>query len=450
MKKKQLILNLEWRTSESRDRVPATMIANYLRYLGYEVVEGSIFYGRNLLKILKPDLLYITNGIGAPENYAIVKYAKYLGIKVLTLVSEGNFLKTGVKGMTWGWNSEKILNEDIHLQWSKRSRDMMVSEYPEVRNMTYISGGCGFDQYQLQFDISSEIKLKFDKDKYSKIVGYGCHDFGVALEGDTRFKPESPEKEIRRKIRDDINRTLINVVGKNPDILFIFKQHPGVQLGQYASGIEGLEKYPNTIILKNEYSIRKCIEQSDIWISFWSTTFLEAWLLGKNTIAYLPPGALSLETARYNVTLKGTPIVHDLASLDKLIKQFYKEGKIDGFDVRGEARNEIIEKVIMWGDGLNHVRAGNKVIELLNRPEITMGKLKRHDELFLRLKEHILWNLSGMLRYLPKFDNYYLNKKSLWKQGELKNVAEKYYNAQIEYYTKKELSKEKLRDISCM
>ena len=61
------ILNLEWTSYLSRDRNMATMVCNYLRYMGLTVKESSVFCGFKMIDKLKPELLFITNDVSAPS-----------------------------------------------------------------------------------------------------------------------------------------------------------------------------------------------------------------------------------------------------------------------------------------------------------------------------------------------------------------------------------------------
>jgi surface carbohydrate biosynthesis protein len=402
--------------------------------MGYTVIEDSLFYGINLLHSIKPSVLFITNSTGAPENIYIVKYAKKLGIKVISFVSEGVFRPEGVKGMTWGWNTEEKIYEDVHLQWSERSKNIMVKAYPEFTEITKVSGGIGFDQYKLLKEKSTDFKEIYGKQKYTKTVGYGCHDFGTCLVGDTRYKDSNPLIEERRSLRDEVNTTLVEMVAANEDILFVFKQHPGAQLGRYASAIEGVEKYTNTIVLKNEFPIKECILQSDFWLSFWSTTIMEAWLLGKSTLAYLPKAAMGFPSATSTPTMKGTPIVNSLKDLNHSIRSFYDCGDIPGFQEKADQREVIYKEIIQWTDGLNHVRAGNAIIELVNE-SYPKTKLKFGSGLtILRLMEFLNWHFSKHLTLIPRFNRFYSHKRILWDPRELKILTKRYHTAQLNFY----------------
>ena len=53
------VLNLEWTSYPSRDRNMATLVCNYLRYMGVTVKESSVFCGFEMIDKLKPGLLFI-------------------------------------------------------------------------------------------------------------------------------------------------------------------------------------------------------------------------------------------------------------------------------------------------------------------------------------------------------------------------------------------------------
>ncbi|WP_242364529.1 hypothetical protein [Bacteroides uniformis] len=129
------VLNLEWTSYPSRDRNIASLICNYLRIQGYHVVEESIFNGFYAINKYKPTLLFITNGVGARINFQLVKYASLKGIKVVTLTSEGNF-KDDINSLPeflWGWNKDHCLYEDVNMQWSERTRKLILSRFPELK-----------------------------------------------------------------------------------------------------------------------------------------------------------------------------------------------------------------------------------------------------------------------------------------------------------------------------
>ena len=56
MKNKIDVLNLEWTTYPSRDRQAATLVCNYLQYMGFTVIEDSLFRGCYLIDKYNPKM----------------------------------------------------------------------------------------------------------------------------------------------------------------------------------------------------------------------------------------------------------------------------------------------------------------------------------------------------------------------------------------------------------
>lgn len=444
------ILNLEWSSGPSRDRQMATLVCNYLRYMGYSVIEGSLFNGYSLIDKHHPKLLFITNSTGAPENYKIVKFAHLQGIQVVSLVSEGNFSddEDYLPGLIWGWNKEKILYEDLSLYWSERTVKMALKTHPELQERLKTTGGVGFDIYKINNQFNTEAFLtKYNKKHYSKVVGVGCWDFGPCYEGDHRYEMHLKlhslkQLELFRKDQSDFQKILKRLIEKHPDILFLLKEHPGVIHEKKDSGIEGLDGYSNTLVLKNEEGIIDCIKACDVWLVYNSTTALEAWLIGKQTGLLNPSGTEFLRDEIY----KGSPNYADFNSMESALLTYYKSGFLPGFSELSSIRNKIVKDVIEWDDGLNHVRAGNEIISVLKRPK-TIRKQKIPLSLRLeRLKQKLLWKFCIKFPTLPGFRFYYENQKK-FITSELENFQQMRYRDQLAFYQNLDLNKDKMLTI---
>lgn len=437
------VLNLEFTSYPSRDRQTATLVCNYLRHMGYQVYEGSVHQGFQLINKLKPRLFYITNTIGAKVNVNLVKYAKKRGRRVISGTSEGNMQESFIKQFFWGNNNEHIMYEDLSLQWTNRTRDLSIKYYPETKEKIKVSGAAGFDIFKISSFISKEKFLqKHNKSEYKKCIGFGCWDFGFLYPNDTRFgiTKERWSKKERQRFKQDgqaLNSILISIIQNNPSILFILKEHPGNQMGAEASAIIGAEDFDNVLILKKE-PIIDCISASDFWLTYESTTVIEAWLLNKQTGLINPSG---IDFPRANVHL-GSPNYKNSVFVQDAIDSFYKSNKLLGFEELEIERQKVITNVIQWDDGLNHVRIGNEIIELLKQAG---SKLKPQP--FLFLKERLIQRVAFLFK--KRFNNEYKHQVQFDKK-ELKEFAETRLNEQIDYYNKLGLTKEKLLQIRCI
>lgn len=448
------VISLEWTSTPMRDRVSATLVCNYLRMQGLGVNETSVWDGLQAIHKSKPRLLFITNSVGALENLEAMHYAKKRNMLGVSLVSEGNFQGDAVyqSEMIWGWNKEKRLHEDLNIQWSEVTRRTTLQLHPELTGRIKVSGGVGFDNYKIEaeVDVKERILNKYNKHGYSKLVGVGCWDFGCLYPEDPRFKVFRKlfdEQQIERFKKDSFafDDILFELANSNEDTLFLLKQHPGVQLGHMASGITKASQLKNVLVLTNEETILRCIMASDIWIVYESTTAMEAWLLGKPTCLLNPSGRY-FPRDRLN---EGSPAVHSAERLQRMLDEFYAGNEIFEFAERTSARAQLIKDVIQWDDGLNHVRAGNEIIEQLDTKPRSSWAGESLGEKFNRWKQHAKWQFGPYVRWSGSFKNSYANREN-FSVNALKEYQEGKLKEQEDFYRRKGLSLADLRQIKCL
>jgi hypothetical protein len=441
------VLNLEWTSAPSRDRQAASLVCNYLRIRGYRVVEGSVFRGVELLVRYRPKLFFIVDTIGAPVNARLMRYAKAMGIPGVSLISEGIF-KAGKEddpNFFWGWNRDRCLYQLLHLQWSQHSRQLTVGRFPSLSEKIKVSGAVGFDVYRIaQFKTREAFLGAYGKGGFERVIGFAGWDFGPCYPGNARYEDFAkalglPELERLRKDAELLNKALLSAIIACPDILFLIKEHPGALHGKQASAAEGCEAHPNVLYLKNEESLADCINVSDAWFSYESTTALEAWLLDTPTGLINPTGT---DFPFRDDIHHGSPNFETAEALIDAIQRFYAEGSLSGFDPLSEARADIVRRLIQWDDGLNHVRAGNAIAALLPTHE-------KRDRLPVPLlywlaREKLYWITSSLLRCLPRFGQYYRASRR-WNEGELADFATRRRREQEQFYARLDHSTDSLR-----
>ena len=436
------ILNLEWTSYPSRDRNTATIVCNYLQFVGLKVAEHSVFRGFEMIDKLHPKILFITNGIGATINFELVKYASLKGIKVVTLTSEGIFFDSekDLFPFLWGWNLDHLLYEDVNMQWSDRTRNTTLTVYPDLKDKIKTSGGVGFDYYKIHPCINKkEFLIKHKKESFSQIIGVGCWNFDLVTYSLDFFSYFNELDNIRfGKDRDSFNKIILDIIEKNSDKLFLLKEHPGSG-GSHISAIEGAENYSNVLILKKE-PIADCIAASDFWLTYESTTVIEAWLLGKQTCLLNPSGT---DFKRANVHF-GSPNYPDVKSLQAAIDHFYKMNELPGFSEMEEERKNVVKNTIQWNDGLNHVRAGNEIIRIL-----TENKQKGKTKIPFDLKKK-KWKQFLLSRGFPrKKNNFIYDQLKAFNKEELNSFNQLIYDQQIKFYDSCKLSLYDLKEIKC-
>ena len=445
------VLNLEWNSGASRDRESSTLVCNYLRMQGLNVVEGSIFQGKYLIFKLRPRVLFVSNSAGSGLNINVIKYAKQQGIKVVTGCAEGNFRADQLDMFFWGVNAEKILHEDFTMLWNDRSYRMVVDQYPELAGRLSVSGGVGFDRYLFNSRCDLTTKngcgsLSLMKEKYSLTVLVSCWSFDFLY--CDQVMSNIPNDNLVRKFfardRAAFRDVLEKVIRDCDDVLFVLKEHPAVRMGEKASAIEGLDFYPNAIRVKNEISISELISDSDVVVSYESTTALEAWLKGKQTFLLNPSGTrFPCDREDY---YKGQPHFSCSMSVSNALKSYIENGEIPQFEDYKNARENIISNVIGFSDGLNHVRFGNGIIELISMHscELKLG-LVGIVEAWKQKAKYILLQLM----YKMNMRYSYLNKELIWSDDEVSDLSARRQVQQDEFYKENGLNLGHLAAIQC-
>lgn len=367
------ILNLEW-SSSGRDIDIIEPVLLYLeRKYSLNIIRDSMAdYAYKVIKY-KPKMVLISNGIGAVRNKNLMRLSSKLGIKVVTLIAEGDVPDTNlVEAFFWGNNAEKFFYQDLHLEWSKRNVENIKKLIPAACNYNIkVSGATGFDRYRFaQFMSKSEFVNLCAKGEYEKVIGIAAWGFDLVL---GKYSDQLPDMykgrmdqetlNIHRKNKDLLQHIYRTLIEQNKDILFVLKYHPGM-LQEELTELHGLEEYQNVVSLRgSEINIGDVINACDLWIAYESTTCLEAWLLGKKTMLIAP---LNFQTGRSEIA-QGSPIKTTYKDVQIGIDHFYQSNQLIGFDELEDKRKALVSDIIQWDDGKNHIRAGEYIYEEMTR-----------------------------------------------------------------------------------
>lgn len=367
------ILNLEWPNSD-RDLHIVTPVLEYLK-LKYNLrcKTLSIFNGYYYVLKYKPKLILISNYVGADTNHKLIKNIRLLniggGIKIVTLISEGNVSDLNPISYLWGWNLDKKLYIDKMILWSTRSKNHFLNAYPEFEEKMAVSGATGFDRYKLFKFINKTDFLNKYKLKYKKVIGIGSFVFDAffdkLLEQTVKLGNYQKENiELFQQDRFKLHEIYKKLIEKNKDILFILRYHPGT-INFEKNEFYGLEQYENVFISNSftntDIKITDIINISDLWIAYESTTVMEAWLLGKQTFLINPTKS---DFVRENV-YKGSPIAKTEEESQRFIDEFFSTNTIRSFENLENTRKQVIKDIIEHCDGKNYQRAAEEIIKII-------------------------------------------------------------------------------------
>lgn len=441
------VLNLEWTSYPSRDREAATLVCNYLRFRGLEVYEGSMFNGFFLIDALKPKILFVTNSVGALLNLDIVKYAKSRGIICVSGISEGNFNENGISQFVWGVNKDKKYYEDRVYFWSEYAYRIAVENFPSIKRNVGVSGAVGFDRYKI---VGKEAVEKPDVlSEFDYVLGVGCWNFDFLSKESHCYKMFNGlvlcEQDFNFFCEDRcrFNEELFNFAKKNPKVGILLKEHPGTTGRDWASGIEGLRDLSNVCVVKNELSVMQAISMSDLWLTYESTTALEAWLLDVPTCLLNPSGI------DFNFR-EGFHLGQENYVCEEALSVAVSRHKNTGFfperEKYSKARQDIIHRIVGYSDGLNHVRLGNEIYELrrnVDRPEDEANDFDGFK--WKKLKRMLVWFLVRTLKL--NFLERGASRISKWDDVEVRRFSDKRMDQIKKFYQEKGYTKEYLCEI---
>jgi hypothetical protein len=361
------VLFIEW-SSKGRDfEIDLPLMYFFEIILKWEVEYLSIFH---LPKILttQPDMIIMSNTMGANKNLEISRLIEKSKIPLFSHVSEGMFREQHIEGFVFGWNKkEKRFSETISTLWSKKSYDMAIKYFPQLKGFYKISGSVGFDKYC----IYSKNKLPYLN--YKKIIGYAAFDFHNFI-NNYEQKLATHGKIVVDKVVKWIkvsSKLLFELVKNNPDILFLLKPHPG-DGSKTPMEFKDIVDFDNVVIVEKHISIVDVISNSDIWLNINSSTNLEAWLLDKPSISFNTDESMFSSDILY-----GSVLENDYQKIQEYINEYYLTGKIHAFEKKVALREQLIFDYIGFKDGLNHVRFMSFLkpfIEKIENGEVSKGK----------------------------------------------------------------------------
>ncbi len=422
-------------------------------------VDFSFIWNIHDIYRKKPDIVLISNTIGSRFHHLVTKYAHENNIKVFALISEGIFRTNGTFNY-YGYNTDKKFYQEYICHWSERTKIFFDKELPELGTRNVITGAVGFDRYTIYDFISKEEYLRNKGlQKFKKVIGYAGWAFGKIYNAQGREELKVINKDVDARIRwmEDqmlkVEAILRAAIEANPDVLFILKRHPNEAnptiTKENPNEMIRFRDYPNVLYITANENLHDLISASDFWVGFETSTAIEAWLMGKQTVFINPDPDFN----RTNI-FKGNPVIKTSKDFVKAIQEFYDKGKLPGFYSKehSENRKQIYKETIGFADGMNHIRAGYFLMKSLEDIVPEEGKdrsinfsFKYWFMYFLLMTGRFFYQKNLFLK-LPKF------RKTVWmfEKWRLENVRrlQSHYKKYLDRFYKKHSVSERVRDNS--
>lgn len=422
------VLFLGW-ASKGRDiDIDLPLMYFFKKILNWNVRHMTIF---NLPEILKthPDIIIMTNTTGGSRQVEVAKLIQESGFPFFSHVSEGMYRKNSIEEFVWGWNKrDSGLSETLSMVWSKKSLDLATSFYPETKEILRYSGAVGFDKYKfLKYEI-------LDKSDYKKVIGYASFDFhNILLKKEKLIKKYGPKVFLNLMSLLKLSQIILDkLVTKNPDTLFLIKSHPGDGENSVPLELKNVQKKENIRLIDKDISIVDVIGNCDIWLNINSSTNLEAWLMGKPSIAFL------VDENRFSSDVLYGAITEDSFDvIQSYLDELYSNGSINEFKSKNSTREKLIADYIGFSDGLNHIRFMSFLRPYIEKSyfnKLPKGKWKI--SITSRIKsyiQHYLYLLSKGRYDLPFFKRW-AEYYAIYKNDELERNKDKFFKSMDDFY----------------
>lgn len=413
-------------------------VYNYLTLYNLKIKHGSLFNGYYLILKYRPKVVFFEGIFGGRWHCQVAFFAKRMGCKVVSLLAEGASLEWARNSpeKIWGWLDEKKAFWDAHFFWNQSTIKCFSSFFPEAKSNIYMTGGCGFDRYK--FSRLHALSVE----KYAAVVGVGCWI----------FNQNKQPSDWYRDCRDFFSTTLLEIIRKNKDILFLIKPHPSAEDDLYLAAVENCVNEKNVLLVPANTPIIDCLATSDIWLSFESNTAMEAWLMGKQT-ALLNPSGINFPYQRQPFW-KGQPNYATAEEWNMALSAFKATGQLPGFAEREKERNNLYEEIIGHADGLNHVRTGNVILDILTSPFSVKTELPSLPWFKLAVNSFLRWHFGKFYRFMPQripwfaaFKEFYDEHRKDYSEEEFAAHAATRLKEQLAFYQRNSLDLKALRKI---
>lgn len=373
---------------KARDLEGHALVGFHLkRKYGHEVIYTN-GYGFEL-KILKysPDAVVFDH---LAWNFKIeqARLAKYLGMKVVILPTEGLFQDEEGAVRRAGKLHNASHLPDKYLPWGEFPRRALLKAKLMTEEQVESVGCARFDFYRPPYlsMISSRPdflkKLGFQDTEAPVILwatntAYASRNAKLMLERQTK-KAKKPLSEVQDHILDhkiqfrEHSSLVEKLAQRNPQWNFIIKVHPAEWINPY---LQISERNPN-VRVAFDAPIREFLYHADVLLQRNCTTATEAWMFGKPV--------LNLELGEYRRPVRpeyarGNHRVFSLEETEEAVRQ-YLSGKAISPE-QEDARKEFIEDFYFRIDGKSAERSAAAINKVLSPPFYTEAKMNKKDEL---------------------------------------------------------------------
>jgi surface carbohydrate biosynthesis protein len=440
--KKRIYFTIETKVREFYSRMLFSVLA---AERGYSVVIGSRGHFFRFKDKLKKGI-FLSNGNTIRLSYISAIFKK-LGFKIGHLDEEGA-ITFNYEHHIWRYDFELFKKIDFFFCGGEREKKAILSNNltgnPEKKIV--VTGNTRFDLLKENFLNLYESDKKKIKEKYGNFIlittkfnkiniikkkknmdwlqatinsGY------IRRDCDKYFAEESVKND--EKTKTELENFLINIDKNFPNTKFLLKPHPGENYG-YWKNFKNKIKQDNLVIIPvNEHHTNAYILACDFMIASNCTTLLEAYMLKKLGINFLP-----YDNVKTHYELPKA-ISMNCYSINQLVEDI--KGIIE---TRKFSRKELSDKekdFLSFSISNKHDSSSNKMLDYIEKIKIddnTTDKFTIYSFISIyKIKEIFIQFLNKYIRedlYLSNKQEYALQKNPGITKSEITNIKDKICN----------------------
>ncbi|MFQ3544295.1 hypothetical protein Q7A53_09410 [Halobacillus rhizosphaerae] len=310
-KKKWLYLPIEVKVRELDAKL---LLSYYALREGYRVVLGEhqmVELAANTL----PKGIFFSKGYTHGYRQRVITNAHAAGHKIVELDEEGFLVSDQKKYMRDRMKADMLELVSQEYCWGDYQKDIIIQKRPNRKNMCYVTGSPRLDLLKPKFQY-------LFKEEVNRLKG----KFGTFILINTRFtsynymkgKKENTDAVTvyMKKLYESFLQLIHTMAVRYPDVNIVIRPHPGENSKSYQ---KEFTSYPKVHVL-HQGNIINWLAAAKVVIHNGCTSSIEAFLLGKSTISYLPIVSKEFDVELANqLGIKASTIAEVHSILDKII-----------------------------------------------------------------------------------------------------------------------------------
>lgn len=337
------------------------LLAYYAVKENYRVIIGEH-------RIVEIASVYYPNGIffskGYPNHYRkrVISNAKKEDHILVELDEEGLIIYDESKYLTERMNVEFLEDIEQEYCWGNFQKEMIGTAYPQCKKNCYITGHPRFDLLNKKFrSLYNDSVLRL-QNKYGDFILINTRFTNYNHFSGMKNENLEPNTAYIKDLYYSFIRMIKDLAEKYPSLNFVIRPHPGENLTSYQ---KAFSRNSNIFVIR-EGNVVNWILASNLIIHNGCTTGIEAFLLEKPVLTYLP-----IESKDFDVDLpnKMSFKAYSVSEVFDFIDYITSNRFIHNVEYEQHVRNNENFLSNYYG-GLDDEHAYEKIIRLLNKLRI--------------------------------------------------------------------------------